>query len=67
MRRYIPIVRKNYSEDIDFMMFPMPTTITVHEEASEPSPTGLLDMNGNEIYSFSQKEPIGFVHWDFEE
>lgn len=48
-------------DDDGWPYFPIPGTITVHEEVYEPTETGLLDAEGDAIVSYFVKDPIGFV------
>lgn len=56
MPRYVTRARKVRSSDDEWYEPPLEPNLTVIEP--EPSPTGLLDENGNEIWRMN--DPIGF-------
>lgn len=40
---------------------PLLPNLTVHEPSTEPSPTGLLNKNGDELFSVADKPKMGFL------
>lgn len=40
---------------------PLLPDLTVHEPPSEPVPTGLLNKNGDELYSVNDRPKMGFL------
>lgn len=40
---------------------PLLPALTVHEPSPEPTPTGLLNKNGDELYSVLDKPKMGFL------
>jgi hypothetical protein len=63
MRRYVTIARRPRAgvhwDDVGALG--AATEIAVIDREDTPQPTGLYDRHGNELYSVSNREPVGFV------
>lgn len=59
MRRYTSVKPRAYLEDW-YDRDPFPSHLTVYEPDEGPFFTGLLDAQGNELYAYDEREPIGF-------
>ncbi len=62
--RYVTVTRaqRAWWDDL-YQIHPLqsgPDRVQVIEESSDPQPTGLLDAQGNELFRFVEKRPIGF-------
>lgn len=64
MRKYVtkPCAKRRFHDD-EWEIYNDLECIarTVHEPEPEPQPTGILDKQGNELFSVEEMEPIGFV------
>lgn len=62
MKRYV-IKPKDWEGEWYNEPGPQPLTITVWEKERGPQKTGLLDKQGNELFSVNDGEPVGFVRF----
>lgn len=65
MRRYM--VKRPKSAPLDDFQVDAEKYLatTVYETELTPEPTGVLDAQGNELYAFEEREPIGFALVEF--
>jgi len=63
MRKYVAFARRPRADDEDGREYnhDIARNLSVFEPEMEPRPIGLLDLQGNELFSIDEREPIGFV------